>query len=172
LRTQRAEELLELYRTAGRPEPRALVFPDARGGYLRRQNWRKRTWLPALRRANPCPACETTGRANGRACSSCAGTGVATYFRPYDLRHTAATLLIYAGHTINEVAEHLGHADAGFIARTYTHIYREAEKHRGVPLEEVIRRARARAANADQDHVELTKRTFSRGSTAASASAE
>jgi integrase len=59
------------------------VFADGTGGYLRRQNWRRRVWIPALERA-----------------------GVA-YFRPYDLRHTCATLLLYEGRTVNEVAEHL-----------------------------------------------------------------
>jgi integrase len=38
-------------------------------------------------------------------------------FRPYDLRHTCATLLVYEGRTLNEVAEHLGHADPSFTAR-------------------------------------------------------
>jgi integrase len=142
-----AEELLDLYEATGTPHPRSLLFPDARGGYLRRQNWRKRTWLPALRRANPCPACEATGRADGRGCALCEGKGVAAYFRPYDLRHTAATLLIYSGRTINEVADHLGHADPGFTARTYTHVFRDAHKHRGVAIEEVIRRARQESDN-------------------------
>jgi integrase len=137
-----AEELAALYVAAGEPEFHSLVFPDGRGGFLRRQNWRKRVWLPALRVADPCLACEATGRVEDKQCSSCEGAGTPTYFRPYDLRHTAATLLIYAGRTINEVAEHLGHADPGFTARTYTHIYREAPDHRGVPIEEVIRRAR------------------------------
>jgi integrase len=141
-----AEELAALYVAAGEPESHALVFPDRRGGYLRRQNWRKRVWLPALRGANPCPACEATGDVEDERCPSCEGAGTATYFRPYDLRHTAATLLIYAGRTINEVAEHLGHADPGFTARTYTHIYRDAPEYRGVSIEEVIRQARARAA--------------------------
>ena len=79
-----------------------LVFPDSEGGHLRRQNWRRRVWIPALERA-----------------------GVA-YFRSYDLRHTCATLLLYEGRTLNEVAEHLGHADPGFTARTYAHVMRDA----------------------------------------------
>jgi integrase len=137
-----AEELTGLYRAAGMPEQHSLVFPDSRGGYLRRQNWRKRAWLPALRAAHPCPACQATGRADVGACRSCEGSGAARYFRPYDLRHTAATLLIYSGRTINEVAEHLGHADPGFTARTYTHIYQDAAKRRGVSIEEAIRHAR------------------------------
>ncbi len=44
------------------------------------------------------------------------------YFRRYDLRHTCATLLLYEGHTLNEVAEHLGDADPGFTGRTYAHV--------------------------------------------------
>jgi hypothetical protein len=55
------------------------------------------------------------------------------YFRPYDLRHTCATLLIYEGRTLNEVAEHLGHADPGFTARVYIHVLRDATKRRRVP---------------------------------------
>jgi integrase len=137
-----AEELTALYVAVGEPKSHTLVFPDRRGGYLRRQNWRKRVWLPALRVADPCPACEATGRVQDELCASCQGTGVANYFRPYDLRHTAATILLYSGRTINEVSEHLGHADPGFTARTYTHIYREAHKHRGVGVEDAIFRAR------------------------------
>ena len=97
-----AKELIELYLAAGRPDPFALVFPDSEGGYLRRQNWRRRVWIPALERA-----------------------GLA-YFRTYDLRHTCATLLLYEGRTVNEVADHLGHADPGFTARTYAHVMRDA----------------------------------------------
>jgi len=82
-------ELVELHLAAGRPDPFALVFADSAGGYHRRQNWRRRVWISALERA-----------------------GVA-YFRPYDLRHTCATLLLYEGRTVNEVAEHLGRCGPG-----------------------------------------------------------
>ncbi len=97
-----ARDLSERYLAAGKPDPDTLVVPDASGRHLRRQNWRQRTWVPALR-----------------------GAGV-SYFRPYDLRHTCATLLIYEGRTVNEVAQHLGHRDPGFSARTYQHIYTDA----------------------------------------------
>jgi integrase len=117
-----ARELVELHLARGRPDPTALVFPDAAGGHLRRQNWRRRVWIPALERA-----------------------GVA-YFRTYDLRHTCATLLLYEGRTLNEVAEHLGHADPGFTARTYAHVMRDASRRRRVPITEAIRRARAAAS--------------------------
>ena len=116
-----ARELVELHLAQGRPDPTALVFPDAAGGHLRRQNWRRRVWIPALERA-----------------------GVA-YFRSYDLRHTCATLLLYEGRTLNEVAEHLGHADPGFTARTYAHVMRDAAQRR-VPITDAIRRARTAAS--------------------------
>ena len=137
-----AEELVQLSHAVGTPAPRSLVFPDARGGYLRRQNWREADVAPRAPPRRPCDTCAATGRPDGQACAACLGTGAASYFRPYDLRHTAATLLIYAGRTINEVAEHLGHADPGFTARTYTHVLPDAHKHRGVAIEEAIRRAR------------------------------
>jgi integrase len=63
---------------------------------------RRRVWIPALERA-----------------------GI-PYFRSYDLRHTCATLLLYEGRTLTEIAEHLGHADPGFTARTYAHVLRDA----------------------------------------------
>jgi integrase len=111
-------ELAALYLARGRGDPSELIFPDSEGGHLRRQNWRRRVWVPALERA-----------------------GV-PYFRSYDLRHTCATLLLYEGRTLNEVAEHLGHADPGFTARTYAHVMRDAARRRRVPIAQAIRTAR------------------------------
>jgi Phage integrase family len=116
-----ARELTALHLSQGRPPADALVFPDAAGGHLRRQNWRRRVWIPALERA-----------------------GVA-YFRSYDLRHTCATLLLYEGRTLNEVAEHLGHSDPGFTARTYAHVMRDASRRRRVSIAQAIGTARAAA---------------------------
>jgi integrase len=113
-----AKELADLYAAAGRPSPFELVFGDSEGGYHRRQNWRRRVWIPALESA-----------------------GIA-YFRTYDLRHTCATLLIYEGRTVNEVANHLGHADPGFTARTYAHVMRDASKRRRVSIARAITNAR------------------------------
>ena len=72
------------------------------------------------------------------------------YFRPYDLRHTCATLLIYEGRTLNEVARHLGHADPGFTARTYAHVYEDAEDRRQVTIEQAISRARVRVVFGEE----------------------
>ena len=117
-----ARELVELYLARGRPDRAALVFPDSQDGHLRRQNWRRRVWIPALERA-----------------------GV-PYFRSYDLRHTCATLLLYEGRTLNEVAEHLGHADPGFTARTYAHVMRDSSRRRRITISEAIRTGRAAAS--------------------------
>jgi hypothetical protein len=56
-------------------------------------------------------------------------------------RTVPVALLIYEGRTVNEVAEHLGHADPGFTARTYAHIFKDARARRGVLIEAAIRTA-------------------------------
>jgi len=81
----------------------------------------RRVWIPARERA-----------------------GV-NYFRSYDFRHTCATLLLYEGRTLNEVAEHLGHADPCLTARTYARVMRDAARRR-ITIGEAIRRGRAAAS--------------------------
>ncbi len=120
-----AAELAELYLALGRPDPHTLVFGDTKGGHRRRQNWRQRVWIPALAAAGE------------------------TYFRPYDLRHTCATLLIYEGRPVTEVAAHMGHGDPGFTARVYGHVFGDAAKRRRVPIDEAIASARALARTAE-----------------------
>jgi integrase len=114
-----ASELAELYLALGRPSLDTLVFGDANGNHLRRQNWRQRVWIPAL---------------------SAAGE---PYFRPYDLRHTCATLLIYEGRPVTEVAAHMGHADPGFTARVYGHVFQDSASRRHLSIETAIARARS-----------------------------
>ena len=65
--------------------------------------------------------------------------------RSNDLRHTCATLLLYEGRTLNEVAEHLGDADSGFTARTYAHVMRDASNRRRITISEAIRADRVAA---------------------------
>ncbi len=111
-------DLLDLYLAQNQPGLDTLVFPNRTGGYLNFHNWRQRTWKTALDDAG------------------------LDYFRPYDLRHTCATLLIYSGWIVNEVAEQLGHSDPGFTARTSAHIFKDARKRRGVSIESAIATAR------------------------------
>ena len=111
-------DLVDLYLAQNQPALDTLVFPNQRGGYLNYHNWRERTWRQAIDDAG------------------------LDYFRPYDLRHTCATLLIYSGWIVNEVAEQLGHNDPGFTARTYQHTFKNARKRRGVSIEAAIAAAR------------------------------
>lgn len=43
------------------------------------------------------------------------------HIRLHDMRHTAASLMLQNGVDIKTVSEMLGHFDAGFTLRTYTH---------------------------------------------------
>ncbi|MCU7728995.1 tyrosine-type recombinase/integrase [Actinoplanes sp. KI2] len=43
------------------------------------------------------------------------------------LRHHYASVLLDAGESIRALAEYLGHADAGFTLRTYTHLLPTSE---------------------------------------------
>jgi integrase len=43
---------------------------------------------------------------------------------------------------VTEVADHLGHADAGFTARVYAHVLKDAARQRQLPIEHAISAAR------------------------------
>ncbi len=81
-------EELAAHVAASTPARGGLVFTGPEGGPLRRTNWRRRVWRPALGRAGiaePLP-------------------------RPHDLRHTAAALAIAAGAHPKGVQAMLGHS--------------------------------------------------------------
>lgn len=143
-----AKDLAELYLAKGRPPLGSLVFPNSRAGHLSRHNWRQRVWKPALAKLWPCPPCNGDGKIKKKPCEACAGWGTSNRFRPYDLRHTCATLLIYEGRPVVEVAQHLGHADPGFTLREYTHVFRDANARRHVPIADAISSARAGVTTA------------------------
>jgi integrase len=116
-------EDLEAWRSAcGRPSAEALIFPDKRGeewtanGF---EKWRQRRYPRLL-----------------------AGAGL-DRGRPYDLRHSFASLLLYEGRDVIYVARQLGHG-AELTLRTYGHVIEELEDSPQLPAEEAIRRARER----------------------------
>ena len=78
------------------PGPDGLVFVMPEGTPLRRENFRKRVWLPA------CRAADVTG------------------LRFHDLRHTGATLAAASGAPLRAVMHRLGHASAAAAIR-YQH---------------------------------------------------
>jgi integrase len=97
-----------------------FVFANRTGGVTSDydwRNWRKRVFLPAA-----------------------ASAGV-TVGRPYDLRHSFASLLIHEGRSLAEVAVQLGDAVAT-VAATYTHAFIEAEALPREPAADSIEAAR------------------------------
>jgi integrase len=124
-----ARELAELYLAHGRPGLDTPVFVDERGRRLDFRRWRGGT-KPDRKTGEPVKW----------------GTWVKVAdFRPYDLRHTCATLLIYESRPPTELAEHLGHADPGFTMRVYGHVYRDSGKRRRQPVADAITTARKAA---------------------------
>jgi len=86
---------------AGRPHgPEDLVFPAPLGGPLRFSKWIKRHFKPAARAA-----------------------GLPGALRLYDLRHTAASLMIREGASVKAVQKQLGHATASITLDTYGHLF-------------------------------------------------
>jgi integrase len=105
---------------SGRPADDALVFPAANGGPWTEaayQSWRRRAFSRALRAA-----------------------GVA-HARPYDLRHSFASLLLHEGRNVIYVARQLGH-DARLTLTRYGHVMSEYEDQPHLTAEEAIRAAR------------------------------
>ena len=77
-------------------EPEDLVFRSPKGKPLRTGNFASRVWRPAV------AACELDG------------------LHVYDLRHTAASLMISAGAQVKAVQRALGHASAAITLDVYT----------------------------------------------------
>jgi len=99
----------------------ALVFPSAAG-----QLWTKTDWDNWRRRAFD------------RAC-----VAIALYdARPYDLRHSFASLLLHEGRSVMYVARQLGHA-AGLTLSAYGHVIDELDDSPQIPAEDAIRAARS-----------------------------
>ena len=73
-----------------------LVFCNSIGQYIYHNNFRRRVWGPLLRRLN------------------------LEYRRPYETRHTAATMWLASGENPEWVARQLGHTNTEMLFRTYS----------------------------------------------------
>ncbi len=124
-------EDLALWRVAVRISDDELpVFPDERGGVWTAngfEKWRQRRFNALLQAA---------GVASGR---------------PYDLRHSFASLLLHEGRDVIYVARQLGHG-ADLTLRTYGHVIEELEDSPQLPAEEAIERARRTHVNPPGTH--------------------
>jgi integrase len=116
-----AQDLAEWRMVCGRPPDDELVIPrPSRGQWTREDwaNWRRRVWRPAAIEA-----------------------GVTGDLRPYRLRGSFVSLLLWEGHSLTYVAEQAGHSIAT-LARHYAGTMRELETKPRVPAAEAIRQAR------------------------------
>jgi integrase len=122
---------LALWRAAaGDPVDELPVFPDEHGGVWTAngfEKWRQRRFNLLLQAA---------GVAAGR---------------PYDLRHSFASLLLHEGRDVIYVARQLGHG-ADLTLRTYGHVIEELEDSPQLPAEEAIARARRTHMNPPGTH--------------------
>jgi integrase len=84
--------------TAVPPEADALVFASPEGSVLRRHNFGRRIWKPAIKSAGLEP------------------------LRMHDLRHTAATLMISVNESPEAVKRQLGHSSIATTAKYLDHI--------------------------------------------------
>jgi integrase len=115
-----ATDLREWRLGLGRSKPDAFVFPAVNGekwslnGF---NKWRARVFRSALQ------------------------AGGVDRARPYDLRHSFASLLLHEGRSLIYVARQLGHG-ADVTARCYGHIIDELEEAPRLSAEEAIRTAR------------------------------
>lgn len=108
---------------SGRPAADTLIFPTDDGQVWPEsawQSWRSRQFARALKAA---------------------GVGHA---RPYDLRHSFASLLLHEGRNVIYVARQLGHG-ARLTLDTYGHVIEELEEAPQIDAHTAITNARAPA---------------------------
>jgi integrase len=118
-------EDLETWRTAlGSPAEGTLVCPRREGAAWDQSAWRN--WVRRIYR----PAAIKGGLDRGT--------------RPRDLRGSFASLLIWEGQTVVEVAQQLGHS-AEMCLRSYAGVFAEFSIEERVSAEQAIRDARAKA---------------------------
>lgn len=139
----------------GRPDDDQFVFLSPCGNVATRfdhNNWRSRTWrsawLAAAAEAASASGAEpgaepSTGPTTdkGKAAARAVGLDPAKVPRVYDLRHSAASLLLAEGRRVHYVARQLGHGPE-LTLRTYGHVIDELEDAKDVNAEDVIRAAR------------------------------
>ena len=173
-----AADLKEWRLRSGRPADDSLMFPSRAckpwtlSAY---QSWRRRAFKRALSRAKAdpdtkpldleCPGCKA---ATGEPCKTPTGRVLKKPHvarerpkvdgRPYDMRHSFASLLLHEGRSVIYVARQLGH-DARLTLGTYGHVMDELEDQPRVEAETAINDARAALTR------EHTKVSLATGST-------
>lgn len=164
-----ATDLREWRLRSGRPSERSLVFPSRSGEpwtLAAYQSWRRRAFQRALSLAHidkngdplsrSCPSCKARV---GKPCATPAGRVLKQPHvarqrpkidgRPYDLRHSFASLLLHEGRSVIYVARQLGH-DARLTLGTYGHVIDELDHLPRIDAEAAITDARAELATGER----------------------
>jgi integrase len=92
------------------------VFPDTGGGGLRKSNFQRRSFHPALKRAG------------------------LPRIRFHDLRHTCATLLLLADENVKVISERLGHASIQLTLDTYSHVLPTMQQRAADKMDRILAR--------------------------------
>ena len=116
-----AADLREFRLASGRPAQSRLIFPGPTGG-----PWTKTTW----------------DNWRGRTFSRLLAAVDIEQGRPYDLRHSFASLLLHEGRSVHYVAKQLGHG-ARLTLDTYGHVIDELEDVPRLAAVDAILQARA-----------------------------
>jgi integrase len=117
LRRHRAEQHEMIVRLGTAFENRGLVFPSERGTPLTESTIHKTFTV----------ICETAG---------------VPRIRPYDLRHSCATLLLASGVHPKVVAERLGHSTVNLTLNTYSHVLPTLQHDAANTLDSMLKRTR------------------------------
>lgn len=138
------EDLEEYRRAQGNPPDSAFVIPRPDGGPWRRTdyaNWRRRRWQEGVAAAGYAEI-TITERDGERDRRDYDGPP------PYWLRHSRASSLLHEGLlSPAEIAEQLGHSIQTLL-KTYSHVMADLKGQPRVPVDDQIRAARARRAEA------------------------
>jgi integrase len=108
------------------------VFCDRRGGWLRKSNFIRQIFKPAIRRANESIIAEAEKRHVDPA--------LLPELRFHDLRHTAATLRLRQGDHPKVVQELLGHSQISLTLDTYSHVVPSMQKDSASKLDRLFRK--------------------------------
>ncbi len=102
-------------KVTGKPETHQLLFQWSDGSYVRYRSYSELVFKPALAAAKviPAPTLDARGR---RRYQTTRREG------PHQMRHYFASVMLADGASIRDVAEFLGHKDAGFTLQVYTHL--------------------------------------------------
>jgi integrase len=97
----------------------APVFCAPAGGWMRKSNFRRRSFDKILRRAG------------------------LPHFRPYDLRHSTATMLLLSQESPKVVSERLGHSTVRMTLDAYSHTLPGMQERAAAKLDAILRNAPA-----------------------------